>query len=235
MTTPLAVSDADAASSRVRIDVWDWPLRVFHWALVLLVIASVATAKAGGLWMDWHMRSGYTILALLAFRILWGFAGTRWSRWSSFVEGPAAALRYAGTFVTRAHEPVVGHNPLGGYMVLALVAALLLQASTGLFANDDIITEGPLAKLVSKSFSDRLTSIHNFNEWVLYGLVALHVLGVLLHRVRFGEGLVGAMFTGARMLPARFAGMGREATPHMRALVLAACCGIAVWALVTKL
>jgi cytochrome b len=216
----------------VPVRVWDWPVRVFHWTLLVLVVFSVVTTKLGGVWMDWHMRSGYTILALLAFRILWGFAGTRWARWTSFLHGPAAALRYARTLFVASHEPAVGHNPLGGYMVVALVAALSLQAATGLFANDDILTEGPLAKLVSKATSDRLTSIHNANEWVLYALVGMHVLAVLFYRVRFREALVAAMISGIKRLPARHAGEGIGATPHARAAAIAAVCGLAVWWLV---
>ena len=152
MTTPSPVTPPPVPdpSRLVPVRVWDWPVRVFHWTLLALVVFSVATAKVGGLWMDWHMRSGYAVLALVAFRIAWGFAGTRWARWSSFVHGPARALRYARTLVVPPHENTVGHNPLGGYMVVALVALLLSQAVTGLFANDDILTEGPLVKLVDE-------------------------------------------------------------------------------------
>lgn len=223
------------ADAMVPVRVWDWPVRVFHWTLLALVVFSVATAKAGGMWMDWHMRSGYAVLALLAFRIAWGFAGTRWARWSSFVHGPAVALRYARTLLVSPHETSVGHNPIGGYMVVALVAALLAQATTGLFANDDILTEGPLVKLVSKALSDRLTSIHNLNQWILYVLAGLHVLAVLFHRVRFDEHLVSAMITGVKKLPQRFAGEGIAGTPHGRALAIAGMAGTAVWWIVTRL
>jgi cytochrome b len=227
---PLAID----AERFVTVRVWDWPVRVFHWTLLASVVCAVIAVKAGGTWMDWHMRAGYTALALLVFRVLWGFAGTRWARWSSFVRGPQAALRYARTLVVSPHETSVGHNPLGGYMVVALVTALLVQASTGLFANDDILTEGPLAKLVSKATSDRLTSLHHWNEWVLYTLAALHVVAVLFHRVRFDEDLVSAMVTGVKKLPARFAGAGIGATPHGRAIALAALCAAGVWWVVTK-
>lgn len=232
-----APSDAAAAGAArlVPVRVWDWPVRLFHWTLLALVATSVATAYAGGTWMEWHMRSGFTALALLTFRIAWGFAGTRWARWSSFVHGPAVVLRYARTLVVPPHATSVGHNPLGGYMVVALVGVLLLQAGTGLGANDDILTEGPLAKFLSKATSDRLTSIHVLNQWVIYVLAGIHVLAVLFHRVRFGEDLVGPMLSGVKRLPQRFSGHGIGATPHVRALVIAAACGVAVWWLVTKL
>ncbi len=227
-------SPARAAEPLVPVRVWDWPVRVFHWTLLLLVVAAVACVYAGGTWMDWHMRAGYAVLALLAFRIAWGFAGTRWARWASFVRGPKAVVGYARTLAVPPHAPSVGHNPLGGYMVVALVGVLLLQAGTGLFANDDIITEGPLAKLVSKGFSDRLTSLHVANQWVIYTLAALHVLAVAVHRLRFADDLVSPMFTGVKRLPARYAGAGIGGTPHVRALAIAAVCAAAVWALVTK-
>lgn len=231
---PLRPPAPAPAEPHVAVRVWDWPVRVFHWTLAGLVCVSVATVYAGGTWMDWHMRAGYAVLALLAFRIAWGFAGTRWARWASFVHGPAAALRYARSLVVPPHETSVGHNPLGGWMVVALVLLLLAQATTGLFANDDILTEGPLVKHIGKALSDRLTSFHTLNQWVLYALVALHVLAVAFHRIRYGEDLVRAMLTGVKRLPARFAGAGIGATPHARALALAAACAAAVWWLVTK-
>lgn len=232
--TSAAMPPPAADAALVPVHVWDWPVRVFHWTLAALVAFSVATVYAGGTWMDWHMRSGYAILALLAFRIFWGFAGTRWARWGSFLQGPVRALRYARTLVVPPHETVVGHNPLGGYMVVVLIAVLLAQASTGLFANDDILTEGPLAKHISKALSDRLTSLHVLNQWTIYTLVALHVLAVLFHRVRFREDLVGAMFSGVKRLPARFAGAGIGPTPHARALIIAAVCAAGVWWMVTR-
>ena len=235
MTDASPPPPAATGPALVHVRVWDWPVRVFHWSLLALVVFSVATVYAGGTWMDWHMRSGYAVLGLLAFRIAWGFAGTRWARWSSFVHGPGRALAYARTLLVAPHETSVGHNPIGGYMVVALVLVLLLQATTGLFANDDILTEGPLVKLISKGLSDRLTSIHYFNQWVIYSLAGVHVLAVLFHRVRFREHLVTAMFTGVKRLPERFVGAGIGGTPHLRALVLAAACATAVWWVVKKL
>lgn len=237
MSAPQARPSAPVAGDGrlVAVRVWDWPVRVFHWTLFAAVAVSVASAYAGGMWMDWHMRSGYTVLTLLAFRITWGFAGTRWARWSSFVAGPAAVLRYARTLVVPPHAAAVGHNPLGGYMVLALVIVLLTQASTGLFANDDVLTEGPLVKFVSKALSDRLTSIHVLNQWTIYALVAVHVSAAAFHRVRFGEDLVTPMITGIKALPERFAAEGIGTTPHGTALVIAAICAAVVWWVVARL
>ena len=187
----------------VTVRVWDLPVRLFHWTLLALVVFSVATAYAGGSWMDWHMRSGYTVLALLAFRIAWGFVGTRHARFANFVRGPAAIGAYLRSLGGGTHPVSVGHNPLGALSVLALLAVVLVQVGTGLFANDDILTEGPLAKLVSKTGSDQATTVHYWNQWVLYALVAMHVLAVLVHRVRFGDDLLGPMVVGVKRLPPR--------------------------------
>jgi cytochrome b len=218
----------------VTVRVWDLPVRVFHWTLLVLVVFSVATAYVGGSWMDWHMRSGYAVLALLAFRIAWGFAGTRHARFASFVRRPAAVVDYLKQLRSGAHPVSVGHNPLGALSVLALIAVVGVQVGTGLFANDDIFTEGPLAKLVSKSASDQATTVHYWNQWALYALVAMHVLAVLVHRLRFGDNLVGPMIAGTKALPARFAQQDAGPTPVGRALVVAALATALAWYVTTR-
>jgi cytochrome b len=183
-----------AAAGTVRV--WDLGVRVFHWATALLVVVSVVTAKVGGSLMPWHERSGTAILALLTFRILWGAAGSTHARFASFVHGPLTALAYLQSVrkgVARAHA---GHNPLGAYSVLALLAVLLLQATTGLFATDDIAEFGPLTKLVSNAFVERATFIHHLNEKAIYALVALHLAAIGYYGLVKRENLVRAMITG---------------------------------------
>jgi cytochrome b len=190
-----SVAKGGKAQSADRVRVWDLPTRLFHWTLVALVSASVLTAKLGGLWLDWHMRSGYAILALLVFRLLWGVAGDRYARFAAFVRGPRTVLAY----LRGLHDGGAGHNPLGALSVLALLAAMLLQAVTGLFANDAIFSEGPLAKLVSGASSDRMTRIHRFNEWVLYGLISLHLAAVAYHEWVRGRPTIRPMISGDRL------------------------------------
>src|SRR5437016_314311 len=141
----------------MRIRVWDLPTRLFHWALAGLAIFSYVTGKVGHGWMSWHMKSGYAILVLLLFRLAWGFAGSDTARFARFVHGFGAARDYGRTLLARVPRAVVGHNPLGGWMVLALLAVLLLQAATGLFADDDIATQGPLALKVSEAAVRQMT------------------------------------------------------------------------------
>jgi cytochrome b len=179
------------------IRIWDLPTRLFHWILVVLVVFSVVTAEIGGNWLDWHMRSGYCILTLLLFRLLWGFAGSYHARFANFVRPPAAALAYLRGLRSGSAAARGGHNPLGALSVVALLIAFLLQASTGLFANDDSTsTEGPLAKLVSNHTSNLLTAVHEINQWVLYTLVALHVAAIAYYWFARRENLVTPMLTG---------------------------------------
>lgn len=159
-----------------RIPVWDLPVRVFHWLLVAGIVFAVVSGKIGGNLIEWHGRAGLFILGLVTFRLVWGFVGSRTARFSSFVRGPAAIRAYLrGTWVG------IGHNPLGALSVLALLATVALQAGTGLFANDDIAFQGPLADLVGKDGSDFLSHAHHLLVKGLYGLVALHVGAVIFY------------------------------------------------------
>jgi cytochrome b len=184
------------------VRVWDLPTRLFHWALVALVVTSFVTGKIGGNAMTWHLYSGYSILALIAFRIVWGFVGGRESRFASFVKGPGAVLRYARTLLDRAAPRHAGHNPLGGWSVMLMIAALATQAVTGLFASDDIFVEGPLAAKVSGATVTLATRIHNWNEWVLVALVATHVAAIAFYALAKRENLVHPMVTGRKALDA---------------------------------
>jgi cytochrome b len=183
------------------VRVWDLPTRLFHWLLVVLVVVSFTTGKIGGNAMTWHMYSGYTILTLLLFRLVWGFVGGRESRFASFVKGPGTVLRYAGTLLSKAGSAHAGHNPLGGWSVVLMLLSLATQAGTGLFASDDIATEGPLAAKVSGATVALLTRIHRYNEWVLVALVAIHVAAILFYLVVKRENLVHPMVHGRKALP----------------------------------
>jgi cytochrome b len=179
------------------VRIWDLPTRLFHWSLALLVVFSVTTAKIGGNWMDWHLRSGYAVLTLIVFRLLWGFAGSRYALFAGFVRGPRAVLDYLRVSEER-RKRHAGHNPLGAWSVLALLIALLVQASTGLFATDEIATEGPLSKLVSAATAGSMTRIHLVNVKVIYALVALHLTAVGFYYFVRRENLVGPMITGVK-------------------------------------
>jgi len=178
-----------------KLRVWDLPTRLFHWVLVLLVIGSIVSINVGGNWVEWHFRFGYAILALLLFRIVWGLVGGYYARFCSFPPNPLAALRYVRTpAIPGSHAP--GHSPLAALAVYALLAALLFQVCTGLFANDAIISQGPLARFVSNETSDLLTSLHKINRLILIGLIVLHLLAQVYYALRRRINLVKPMITG---------------------------------------
>lgn len=185
----------------VEVRVWDLPVRLVHWAIVVLFAFQAVTAYLGGEMMQWHAMSGYTILTLVVFRILWGFAGSTYARFREFVRGPAEVLRFLPQLLTRKPVPAIGHNPLGGWNVVALLVVLLMQGLSGLFANDGADFEGPLAKLVSFDASWYLSHFHRWNVKLLAVLAGVHVIAVVLHWLVKGENLTGAMFTGRKRVP----------------------------------
>lgn len=180
---------------------WDAPIRLFHWALVLLVITSFVTGKVGGEWMAWHLRSGYAILTLLLFRIVWGLVGSTTARFSSFLKGPGTALKYARGLMARQHVPAVGHNPLGGWMVLAMILILLVQVTTGLFADDEVSTQGPLSIFASAKLVSRVNQVHEVNQWIIVGAVVMHLLAISFYQWGLRYNLVGPMFDGGVLPP----------------------------------
>ena len=185
----------------VSAPVWDGFVRVFHWSLVLLFALSVASGKVGGEWMVWHMRSGYAILALVTFRLMWGFVGGEYARYASFLTGPIRAMKFAKGLLNKTHEHVIGHNPIGGWMVIALLLLLATQAVLGLFSNDEIATTGPLARYVSDATSITSMGRHRLIGNILLALVGVHIAGVLFHVLVKKEHLVRAMFNGKKDLP----------------------------------
>jgi cytochrome b len=217
-------------SASRRVLVWDLPTRLFHWLLVVLVIISFVTGKIGGNAMRYHEWSGFTILALLLFRLIWGVVGSRESRFVTFVRGPSTVVRYATTLLRSDSTPFCGHNPLGGWSIIAMLLVLLVQAATGLFANDDIITEGPLFDWVSKATSDWLTRVHKLNQEVIIALVCIHVLAVLFYLFHKRENLVKPMITGVK----EWHGTGPQPATGRSwiAAVIAALAALAVYLLV---
>jgi cytochrome b len=189
-------TQGNTESSPRKVLVWDLPTRLFHWLLVILVTTSFIAAKIGGNAMQYHEWSGLTILALLLFRLVWGFVGSRESRFVTFVRGPAEVFRYTVKILHPDLRHYLGHKPLAGWSIIAMLSALMVQAGTGLFANDDIVTEGPLYKWVSKATSDWLTRVHIFNQNVIIGLVTIHILAVLFFLFYKRENLLKPMITG---------------------------------------
>lgn len=184
-----------------RLRVWDLPTRLFHWALAACTLTALASGHAtGDAALRLHFFCGYGVLALVGFRLLWGFAGARYALFARFVRGPRAVLRYAAALLRppAMHAPP-GHNPLGALSVLALLAACGLQAATGLFATDDVASEGPLAHFAASAQVDRLTGLHDRGEVLVYALLALHLGAIIFYRALRREDLLRPMITGDRI------------------------------------
>ena len=195
----------------ISAPVWDAFVRVFHWSLVLLFTVSVASGKVGGEWIVWHMRSGYAILALVTFRLIWGFVGGEYARYVSFVASPIRAMKFAKGLLSKTHEHVIGHNPIGGWMVIVMLLLLATQAILGLFSNDEIATTGPLARYVSDETSIKLMGRHRTIGDILLALVGIHIAAVLFHVLVKKDGLIRAMFSGNKELPPHLASQAHAA------------------------
>jgi cytochrome b len=214
-----------------RVRVWDLPTRVFHWLLASCVIFSIITGQLGGNALVWHFRSGYVVFTLLAFRILWGLVGGHWSRFVNFIYAPATTLRYLRG-ERRAGEHVdVGHNPLGAFSVFALLALLAAQVGTGLFADDEIASTGPLIKFVSGATSLALTKWHKlFGQWLIISLILLHVSAITFYVVKKRHTLVRPMILGDKALAAGVPASIDNGRTRLLALVLISlCAGLVTW------
>ncbi|MDQ0045226.1 cytochrome b/b6 domain-containing protein [Variovorax boronicumulans] len=218
------------ASTAAPTRVWDLPTRLFHWALAVAVIGLIGTGLSGI--MEWHFRLGYTVLALLLFRLLWGFVGGRWSRFAAFIYAPGSVINYLRG---RAHpDHLIGHTPLGALSVFAVLAILAFQVATGLMADDEISASGPLTSFVSGAVVSFATGWHKAQgKWIVIALVSLHVLAVLFYVLVRRHRLVRPMVSGDKLV-ARTNGEVAEsrddAASRGLALVLfALCAGVAYW------
>jgi cytochrome b len=213
----------------VKVRVWDLPTRLFHWTLAACVIGSVISAKIGGNAMDWHFRIGYVVFTLLAFRLLWGLVGGRWSRFASFLYAPATLLRYLRGASRDGEHHEVGHSPLGALSVFTLLALLTAQVGSGLFADDEIASAGPLVKFVSAATSSTLSTWHTtFGQWTIATLVLLHVAAIVVYRLRRGRDLVTPMLVGDKWLPAGVPAATDSVATRVLALLLVALCAAGV-------
>jgi cytochrome b len=217
-----------------QVPVWDVPIRVFHWLVVVLVATQFLTAEFDA-WAL-HKLSGYCVLALVLFRIVWGFIGTHTARFTSFVRGPSAIRAYARGFWSRTAEHAIGHNPMGALSVLGMLVLLLLQTGTGLFSmdRDTGLVSGPLSHLVSEDTSFRFTAIHEFLSGVVQILIALHVLVIAYYALRKRENLIWPMIVGKKRVAAAVEAPAMS-NYAVRALVAAVLAALFVVVVVTRL
>lgn len=207
----------------VAINVWDLPLRLFHWLLALAVAAAIVTGEIGGNLIYWHGRIGVFILGLVVFRIVWGFVGSTHARFASFWPTPARIVAY---LQGRWHG--LGHNPLGALSVFALLGTLATLVGAGLFANDDIAFHGPLFSFVSKSLSDKLSGVHAWAFNVLTVLLVLHIAVIIYYTGVRKHNLVVPMLTGQVAVPKDQA-VSVAKVGGLRFVVALAFAGVVMW------
>lgn len=215
-----------------QVRIWDLPTRLFHWALVVCIVSLVTTAQLGGNAMTWHFRFGYTVLSLLLFRLCWGFIGGQWSRFSSFTYHPRVVWRYLKGQQRPEHS--LGHNPLGALSVFAMLAILLLQVSSGLFSDDEILAYGPLSKFAGESVVGLATYYHkNIGKIILIVLVVLHLGAIAYYAVRQKNNLIKPMISGDKETPLTVQPSRDDARTRTIALITFLACAALVSALVT--
>ena len=180
------------------IRTWDLPTRLFHWALVALVVGLVITGNVGGDAMQWHFRMGYGVLTLVLFRFFWGLLGGRWSRFSHFPMSHKSIKAYLSGHWPATH---LGHNPVGSYSVLAILSVLLLQAGTGLISDDEIANQGPLSSLVSGDWVSLATSWHTqLGKLLVLVLAAIHITAIVVYKLKKGIALIPPMIHGDKLM-----------------------------------
>lgn len=180
-----------------RVKLWDPALRLFHWSLVICVGAAWYLGEFGPNIMTLHFYVGYVILALLAFRIVWGLVGPAPARFSHFIYGPKTTARYVAKIGKREPSYWPGHNPVGALSVFAILLVLIIQAGSGLFADpDDFINVGPLADMVSSQANRRASQIHEIASKLILLLVVTHLFAIIFYKRYKREDLIKPMITG---------------------------------------
>lgn len=225
--SPTSASSPPAPTARVRI--WDLPTRVFHWALVVSIVALVISGQIGGDAIDWHAKLGVAVGVLGLFRVIWGVVGGRWSRFTSFLYAPMTTLRYLRGQASAHAE--VGHNPLGALSVFALLAVLAVQVGSGLIIDDEIAFVGPLNAWAPAEWVSWASSWHRSGgKLLLLAWVVLHIAAIVFHAHVKHHNLVKPMFTGDKDLPVDTPPSRDDLVTRSLALLLLAACAIAgIW------
>jgi len=191
----------DTISGRRVVRVWDLPTRMFHWGLLVLVAVVWISSEADGVLFNIHIITGIAILAMIFFRLLWGVFGSRHALFTDFVRGYAKVRAYGKNLLNFKAPYYVGHNPLGGWMILGLLLILAMSALSGLFISNHNYV-GPLVGTISSGFSEVMGAAHEGIAGLLGFLIGLHVLGVIVHSLIAEENLPRAMWNGNKFVPA---------------------------------
>lgn len=211
----------------VTVRIWDLPTRLFHWLLALCFMGLVITGNVGGNAMIWHFLFGYAVFTLMLFRLVWGFSGGHWSRWSKLPLGISSVWRYLHGQAPTSH--LAGHNPLGSWSVIAFLFFLCLQVGTGLFSDDEIANMGPLSSLAPGTWVSLATSWHKrWGKFILIILVVIHLLAIAWYSWCKRQALVSAMWHGDKVLSTMVPASKDNTKTRWLALVLFLVLSIAV-------
>jgi cytochrome b len=213
------------------VRVWDLPMRLFHWLVVVLVAAAYVTWR--GNWMDWHAWIGEAVLALVFWRLLWGFFGSDTARFSNFLAAPRLALQHLAQIRQREPDREPGHNPAGGWMVLLLLALLLGETLTGVYVGNDVADEGPLTELTPAPIANLITALHRQLWQALLAAVVLHLLAIFAYFALKRHNLLLPMVTGRKRLPAGVASPRMASLARALAALLCAAAAAAALASLT--
>ena len=205
-----------------KLPVWDVPTRVFHWSLVTLVAVAWATTESdSGFVFQIHLLAGYLVLGLIIFRLIWGFVGTRYARFREFVRPWSTVRDYTKRLMSLRPPHSIGHNPLGGWMIVLLLVCIAGIVVTGLFGGEarsgQLEQAGPLAHYLSTAVASDLKEIHEALFNILLVLVGIHVAGIITDIVLTRDNLIRAMITGFKSVPANSASEAAAAAPVVRA------------------
>ena len=222
-------------SEKRRVFVWDAPTRLFHWIIVAAVAIAWATGDADSpFWFDVHLAAGYTVLAALVFRVIWGFAGSRHALFRDFLRPLGVVCDYTKKLACLKPPHFTGHNPLGGWMVILLLLVLAGTVATGLFSGEhDEAEVGPLAYLLAPALAEELVEIHEVLFNVLLVLVGIHIAGVVADIVLTGDNLIAAMITGYKRVPAAAADADAAPASPVRTVVVLIIAVAATWLLIS--
>ena len=180
-----------------KIRLWDLPTRLFHWLFAAAILGAIATDLLDNI--TWHSYCGYTALVLVVFRIIWGFVGPHHARFSSFVP----SLSGLKAFLKDQTVSPLGHNPLGALSVIAMLLIVLVQATSGLFTDDEISFQGPLSKFLSEDMVKFMNQIHSTNHVLVYGIVALHLIAIFYYQKIKKNNLIGPMVYGDKEIDSK--------------------------------
>lgn len=215
------------------VRIWDLPTRVFHITLLLLIAGMYVTGNVGEDWMRFHFLLGYAVFTLILFRLVWGFVGGYWSRFSNFIPTPRRLFQYVRTLRLNAHQQAVGHNPLGALSVLAFLLVILAQVITGFCSDNEISSAGPWTALISGQWVGWATRYHtDIGQVLLLFLIGLHVATVLFYKFFKQEDLIVPMLKGNKTLSIDTPSSKDNAPTRCGALVVLVGCAYLVYRLV---